>query len=301
MKSEESYSERVDGATDNSGVSSYQQYFKRLRKYPLLTRDEEVELATQIRSGSTRAFKRLVSSNLRLVIQIARRFQGRGLELEDLIQEGNLGLIRAAELFDPDRGIRFSTYATRWIVQKLSRACDNHSRVIRIPVGLHQAIRAVLRARNDYMMRHGLEPEPEEIVLITGLPLRRVELALEYMQKTLSLNLDKYGDDSSELLDDVPSDFMEVEKVVDRQLEAAYLAKLLKDLSPLEQAVTVYRYGLFNNPPRSYEQLSAGLDLPKSYLRNAFKRALAKLRKRAKLESEKQYGSSGGSSLLLSG
>ena len=301
MKSKENQSKRIEGATEASGVSSSQQYFKRLRKYPLLSRDEEIELAIQIRNGNTRAFKRLVSSNLRLVIQIARRFQGRGLELEDLIQEGNLGLIRAAELFDPDRGIRFSTYATRWIIQKLSRACDNHSRVIRIPVGLHQAIRAVLRARNDYMMKHGLEPEPEELVQATGLPLHRIELALDYMQKTLSLNQDKYGDESSELLDDVPSDFMEVEKVVDRQLEATYLAKLLKELSPLEQAVTVYRYGLFDNPQKSYEQLSAGLDLPKQSLRNAFKRALAKLRKRAKLESQREIGNGFGSSLLLRG
>ena len=126
---------------------------------------------------------------------------------------------------------------------------------------------------------------------------------------TLIFDSDDSGDssgdnavvNSSELLDDVPSDLMDVEKVVDRQLEAAYLLKLLKELSPLEQAVTVYRYGLFDNPQKSYEQLSAGLDLPKQSLRNAFKRALAKLRKRAKLESQREIGNGFGSSLLLRG
>lgn len=262
-------------------------YFNLISHYPLLTREEELELSRSAKNGSESAFNCLVASNLRLVIQVAKRFRGRGLELEDLIQEGNLGLIRAAQLFDPERGNRFSTYATRWIVQKISRAVDNHSRTIRVPISVHQSIRAVLRAKSQFLQAEGVEPGLDELARITGLSRERIDSLEEHMSQALSLNQEKFKEEGAELLEDVSTSSSTVEEEVDREIETRMIRKMMNVLTPLERTVTYYRYGLFGLPDLSYEQLSEELDMPKRLLRNAFKRAMSKLRKQAEKSSLK--------------
>lgn len=198
---------KSDGAEDERKVyvpverydSPLRGYLHGARTFGLLTPLEELELGRRARSGDSRAQARLVECNLRLVIKVAKRFSGRGVDFEDLVQEGNLGLIRAAQLFNPDKGARFSTYATMWIIQFVSRGVDNHGRSIRLPVNVQSDMRLVSRSAFHFSRRYGTEPSIEQIAQISKLSITRVKNAMESMQSSLSLNQNSSSSSDSEI------------------------------------------------------------------------------------------------------
>jgi RNA polymerase primary sigma factor len=260
-------------------------FLHEVRRYPLLTREEEVELAKAIERGDLEAKARLVNSNLRLVISNARKYQGHDLPLLDLIQEGILGLIRAAEKFDYRKGFKFSTYATFWIRQAIQRALDNRARTIRIPVHLGQRERKIARAQRDLAARLGREPTYEEVAQAAELTLDEVRETLDAARVVTSLDRPVGEEEETSLGSLLPSEDLGPEEEVEISLREEALRRALERLPDREREVVKLRYGVGGDEPTPLTETGRRLGLSQDAVRRLERRALAELAESRELEA----------------
>jgi RNA polymerase primary sigma factor len=260
-------------------------FLHEVRRHPLLTREEEVELAKRIERGDLAAKDQLVNSNLRLVIANARKYQGHDLPLLDLIQEGILGLIRAAEKFDWRKGYKFSTYATFWIRQALQRALDNRSRTIRIPVHLGQRERKIARAHRELAARLGREPIDQEVADAAGLTLQDVEEARDAARVVTSLDRPVGEDEETSFGSLLASDDRGPAEEVDIVLRDDALRNALAQLPEPEREVVKLRYGINGDDPTPLSETGRRLGLSQDAVRRLERRALSELAQSRELEA----------------
>ncbi len=265
-------------------------YLKEIGNIPLLTSAEELELAYRIRRGSEEAFRRMVEANLRLVVSIAKRCVGRGLSFLDLIQEGNLGLIKAVKKFDPDKGFKFSTYATWWIRQAITRAIADHSRTIRIPVHMVDVINRVSRASHRLVQELGREPSAQELASELDMTVERVAELRQMAQEPVSLQT-PVGDEEESNLGDFISGAKELEPatVVDERMMAEQVSRMLKTLSPRAELILRLRYGLEDGKLYTLEEIGEKLGITRERVRQVEAKALRQLRMRSRSGFLKDY------------
>jgi len=245
-------------------------YLSHIGRGDLLTHQEEIELSNAAKAGDERARRRLIEKNLRLVVSVAKKYRGYGLPFEDLIQEGNIGLMKAVEKFDPDRGFRFSTYATWWIRQAVQRAVADKGRTIRVPVHMTEKIRKVSRAYNELSAEFEREPSEEEVAQRLSWSLEEVRLTMEAMPDATSLDQPVGSDDasSSQL-----GDFVEDERASDtpgevmREMETEHLKEAIERLPERARYVLVRRYGLDDRDPATLAELGDELEISRERVR----------------------------------
>jgi RNA polymerase primary sigma factor len=260
-------------------------FLQEVRRYPLLTREQEVELSKRIERGDLEAKEQLVNSNLRLVISNARKYQGHDLPLLDLIQEGILGLIRAAEKFDWRKGYKFSTYATFWIRQALQRALDNRSRTIRIPVHLGQRERRIARVQRELAAQFGREPTDEEVASAAELKVADVREAREAARVVTSLDRPVGEEEETSLGALLPSGERGPEEEVDISLREDALRRALEQLPEPERAVVRLRYGINGDDPTPLSETGRRLGLSQDAVRRLERKALTELAQSRELEA----------------
>ena len=255
-------------------------YLRSIARVPLLTREDEVRLAKRIEANDMSAKNGLIEANLRLVVSIAKRYTGRGLTLLDLIQEGNLGLIRAVEKFDWRRGFKFSTYATWWIRQAITRALADQSRTIRIPVHMVERMNRVARAKRAFTQQHNREPTPEEIGEMVEMPAEKVEEILKLGQEPVSLEAPVGGEEGDASL----GDFIE-DAAGDRPLEIVANRMRDRDLQDVldalpwrERRVIELRYGLGDKGPMTLEDIGHEVGVTRERVRQIESKTLAMLK-----------------------
>jgi RNA polymerase primary sigma factor len=254
-------------------------YLKEIGKVPLLTAEEEIELAKRIENGDEAAKKRLEEANLRLVVSIAKRYVGRGLQFLDLIQEGNLGLIKAAEKYDYRKGFKFSTYATWWIRQAITRAIADQARTIRVPVHMVENINKLIRARRELVQSLGREPSVSELSDYLEMPEERVLEIMKISQEPVSLETPVGEEDDSHL-----GDFVQDNVMPDPEITAAQsalksqIAEALGQLSERERKVLELRFGLIDGKSRTLEEVGAEFKVTRERIRQIEAKALRKLR-----------------------
>jgi RNA polymerase primary sigma factor len=253
-------------------------YVRQIGDGPLLTREEERELARRKDAGDEEAKRRLIESNLRLVMSITRNYRTAGVPLLDLIQEGNLGLIRAVEKFDYKLGFKLSTYATWWIRQSVTRALAEQGRTIRLPVHVAERVRRVMRARRQLAQKLNRDPSIEEIADESGFPAERVQELFDLVQDTVSLET-PVGDGESlygELIEDTKTDAPDDQTAL--RLRSMEVARALRQLNPRMRHVLSRRFGLDGQPPETLEEVGAGLGITRERVRQLESRALHELR-----------------------
>ena len=253
-------------------------YLNEISRIPLLTREEEIDLARRTAAGDGTAKQRLIESNLRLVVQVARRYGNRGLPLPDLIEEGNLGLMRAAEKFDAERGVRFSTYATWWIRQAVSRALANQARIVRLPVHVQILLARYIREQQRLTQELGRAPSTAEVAQAMGTTEDKVAELEELRQPPLSLDAPSGGETQrlSEVIADASADPAAVLTRLFR--ERADLVAVLDDLAPNERTVLRRRFGLEGDEPETLETIGQRLKLSRERVRQIESAGLRKLR-----------------------
>lgn len=265
-------------------------YLKEIGKVSLLTADEEIELAKRMEQGDEDAKKRLAEANLRLVVSIAKRYVGRGMLFLDLIQEGNLGLIKAVEKFDYRKGYKFSTYATWWIRQAITRAIADQARTIRIPVHMVETINKLIRVSRQLLQELGREPSPEEIAEEMDIPVERVREILKISQEPVSLETPIGEEEDSHL-----GDFIQDENVPVPADAAAFtllkeqLDEVLGTLTEREQKVLRLRFGLDDSRARTLEEVGKEFNVTRERIRQIEAKALRKLRHPSRSRKLKDY------------
>ncbi len=254
-------------------------YLKEIGKVPLLTSQEEVELAQKMMEGDEDAKRRLAEANLRLVVSIAKRYVGRGMLFLDLIQEGNLGLIKAVEKFDYNKGFKFSTYATWWIRQAITRAIADQARTIRIPVHMVETINKVIRVSRQLLQELGHDPTPEEIAEEMNMPVERVRDILKIAQEPVSLETPIGEEEDSHLGDFIPDDDApEPAEAASFILLKEQLIEVLKTLTPREEKVLRLRFGIEDGRTRTLEEVGKEFNVTRERIRQIEAKALRKLR-----------------------
>ena len=265
-------------------------YLKEIGKVPLLTAEEEKELAMQMEAGDTEAKKRLAEANLRLVVSIAKRYVGRGMLFLDLIQEGNLGLIKAVEKFDYTKGYKFSTYATWWIRQAITRAIADQARTIRIPVHMVETINKLIRVQRQLLQELGREPYPEEIAEKMNLPVERVREIQKISQEPVSLETPIGEEEDSHLGDFIQDDNVPVPaEAAAFTLLKEQLVEVLGTLTEREQKVLCLRFGLDDGRARTLEEVGKEFDVTRERIRQIEAKALRKLRHPSRSRKLKDY------------
>lgn len=265
-------------------------YLKEIGKVPLLTADEEKELAMKMEAGDTEAKKRLAEANLRLVVSIAKRYVGRGMLFLDLIQEGNLGLIKAVEKFDYRKGYKFSTYATWWIRQAITRAIADQARTIRIPVHMVETINKLIRVQRQLLQELGREPYPEEIAEKMNLPVERVREIQKISQEPVSLETPIGEEEDSHLGDFIQDDNVPVPaEAAAFTLLKEQLVEVLNTLTEREQKVLRLRFGLDDGRARTLEEVGKEFDVTRERIRQIEAKALRKLRHPSRSRKLKDY------------
>ena len=278
---------------DSFADDSVRLYLREIGKIPLLTPEEETELAYKILDGDKKAKDKMVEANMRLVVSIAKRYGGRGLDFLDLIQEGNTGLLRAVEKFDPDKGFKFSTYATWWIRQAITRAIADQARTIRIPVHMVETINKVLRTTRRLTQELNREPTTEEIAKEMDMDSEKVEYVMKIKQDIASLDasVGRDGDDE----DSVLGDFVEDEERVSPEDSAAtqllkeQIAEILSTLSEREQKIVKLRFGIGGGRPHTLEEVGAEFSVTRERIRQIEAKALSKLRKHKDTKKLHEY------------
>ena len=265
-------------------------YLKEIGRVPLLTAEQEADLARAAQAGDEQARRALSEANLRLVVSVAKRYVGRGLPFLDLIQEGNLGLMKAAEKFEPERGFKFSTYATWWIRQAITRAIADQGRTIRIPVHLVESINRVKKAAGELLRKNGREPTAEEIAVQLEMEPDRIRELLQLAQDPISLET-PVGEEEDAHLEDFIQD-EEAGVPVDeagRELLRRELANVLKSLTPREERVLTLRFGLEDGQARTLEELGKEFNVTRERIRQIEAKALRKLRHPSRAKRLRDY------------
>ena len=282
--------EVTDAAKNIPTDDPVRMYFKEIGKVPLLTAEEERELAIRIEQGDEEAKKKLCESNLRLVVSIARRYLNRGLSFLDLIQEGNLGLIKAVEKFDYTKGYKFSTYATWWIRQAITRSIADQARTIRIPVHMVETINKLIRISRQLLQEYGREPTSEEIAREMGITVEKVREIKKISQDPVSLETPIGEEEDSHLGDFIPDE--DIPSPVDA---AAYsmlqkqLREVLDTLSEREKKVLILRFGLDDGRPRTLEEVGREFNVTRERIRQIEAKALRKLRHPSRSKKLRDY------------
>lgn len=258
-------------------------YLAAISKIKLLNREGEVELSRAAKKGDQRAFDHLVAANLRLVVSIARRYQGMGLSFSDLIGEGNLGLIKAAEYFDPELGFRFSTYASKWIRQSITRSLANHSRTVRIPANVIANLRKYLQTERDLAQKREGQHTIDEVSEALDLPIAKVTKLAKLTKSTLSMD-SPIGDEAQATLYDLLPDHQQVSPIDNAaaSLNRRRITGLLESLDDRERRILNFRFGLDGQEPLSLEATGKKIGVTRERVRQIEKRCLLKLRKLAK-------------------
>ncbi|MBQ9928115.1 MAG: RNA polymerase sigma factor RpoD [Lachnospiraceae bacterium] len=265
-------------------------YLKEIGKVPLLSADEEIELAQKMEEGDQEAKKRLAEANLRLVVSIAKRYVGRGMLFLDLIQEGNLGLIKAVEKFDYRKGYKFSTYATWWIRQAITRAIADQARTIRIPVHMVETINKLIRVSRQLLQELGREATPEEIAEEMNLPVERVREILKISQEPVSLETPIGEEEDSHLGDFIQDDNVPVPAdAAAFTLLKEQLVEVLGTLTEREQKVLRLRFGLDDGRARTLEEVGKEFNVTRERIRQIEAKALRKLRHPSRSRKLKDY------------
>ena len=269
-------------------------YLKEIGRVPLLSPDEEVELAEKMASGepgvAAKARKRLSEANLRLVVSIAKRYVGRGMQFLDLIQEGNLGLIKAVEKFDHTKGFKFSTYATWWIRQAITRAIADQARTIRIPVHMVETINKVKKVSSQLLHQNGHEPTAEEIAEELDMPVDKVREIMRVAQEPVSLETPIGEEEDSHLGDFIPDDDAPAPAdAASHTLLREQLGDVLKTLTPREEKVLRLRFGLDDGRPRTLEEVGKEFNVTRERIRQIEAKALRKLRHPSRSKKLKDF------------
>ena len=281
--------ENVDAFADDS----VRLYLREIGKIPLLTPEEEADLAQRIVKGDKKAKDKMVESNMRLVVSIAKRYGGRGLDFLDLIQEGNTGLLRAVEKFDPDKGFKFSTYATWWVRQAITRAIADQARTIRIPVHMVETINKVLRTTRKLTTELNREPTNEEIAKELDMEPEKIDYVMRIKQDIASLDasVGREGDDE----DSVLGDFVEDEErdspedAAANQILKEQLAEILATLTEREQKIIRLRFGIGGGRPHTLEEVGNEFAVTRERIRQIEAKALSKLRKNKDTKKLHEY------------
>ena len=277
--------EEYDDALNTDGIAiddPVKVYLKEIGRVPLLTPEEEIDLALKIQAGGPdgeKAKQRLSEANLRLVVSIAKRYVGRGMQFLDLIQEGNLGLIKAVEKFDHTKGFKFSTYATWWIRQALTRAIADQARTIRIPVHMVETINKVKKVSSQLLHEMGHDPSAEEIAERLEMPVDKVREIMRVAQEPVSLETPIGEEEDSHLGDFIPDDDAPIPaEAASQTLLKEQLADVLKTLTPREEKVLRLRFGLEDGRPRTLEEVGKEFNVTRERIRQIEAKALRKLR-----------------------
>ena len=265
---------------DGFGVDDpVRMYLKEIGTVPLLTVEEEVDLAARMAEGDEQAKKKMAEANLRLVVSIAKRYVGRGMLFLDLIQEGNLGLLKAVEKFDYTKGYKFSTYATWWIRQAITRAIADQARTIRIPVHMVETINKVMRVSRQLLQELGHDPSPEEIAEEMNIPVEKVRDILKIAQEPISLETPIGEEEDSHLGDFIPDeDASEPAEAASYTLLKEQLQEVLSTLTPREEKVLKLRFGLEDGRTRTLEEVGREFNVTRERIRQIEAKALRKLR-----------------------
>lgn len=265
-------------------------YLKEIGNVPMLTAEEEILLARKLRQGDDLAYRKMVESNLRLVVSIAKRFVGRGLAFLDLIQEGNVGLIKAVKKYDPEKGFKFSTYATWWIRQAISRAIADHSRTIRIPVHMVDVMNRLSRVSHKLVQELGRDPSASEIAEVMGMSVERIAELRQMSQEPISLQT-PVGDEEESNLGDFIRGAKELEpaNVVDNIMMREQIDRMLKTLSARAELIIRLRYGLEDGRFYTLEEIGEHLGITRERVRQIESKALRQLRVRSKSKILRDY------------
>ena len=268
---------------DDVSDDSVRLYLREIGKIPLLSSEEEMDLARRIVEGDKKAKDKMAEANMRLVVSIAKRYSGRGLDFLDLIQEGNTGLLRAVEKFDPDKGFKFSTYATWWIRQAITRAIADQARTIRIPVHMVETINKLLRTQRRMTQELNREPTIEELSKELDMEPEKIEYVIKIKQDISSLDagVGRDGEDDDSVLQDfiVDEDTVSPEDSASNQLLKEQVQEILSSLSDREQKIVRMRFGLDNGKNHTLEEVGQEFAVTRERIRQIEAKALAKLRK----------------------
>ncbi|WAM34366.1 RNA polymerase sigma factor RpoD [Caldicellulosiruptor morganii] len=265
-------------------------YLKEIGKIPLLTPEEEIELAKRIEQGDEEAKKRLAEANLRLVVSIAKRYVGRGMLFLDLIQEGNLGLLKAVEKFDYRKGYKFSTYATWWIRQAITRAIADQARTIRIPVHMVETINKLVRVSRQLLQEKGREPTPEEIAKEMNMPVEKVREIMKIAQEPVSLETPIGEEEDSHLGDFIPDDdALAPSEAAAHSMLKEQLMEVLDSLNEREKKVLKLRFGLEDGRARTLEEVGREFNVTRERIRQIEAKALRKLRHPSRSKKLKDF------------
>lgn len=272
-------------------ADSIQMYLREIGKVPLLTTEEEMALARRKDQGDQEAAQRLMVANLRLVVSIAKKFVGKNLSLADLIQEGNIGLMRAVEKFDPSKGYKFSTYATWWIRQAVTRALADQSRTIRIPVHMVETINRYQQVARQLIQDLGREPLPEEIASEMGEDVEKIRNLIQISQDTVSLDTSVGDEDEDSVLEDFIEDFKNVspDRAAALQLLREYVKEAIKDLLPREQKILEMRFGLSDGVSHTLEEVGEEFGVTRERIRQIEAKALEKVQGFKGIEKLRDY------------
>lgn len=266
-------------ASEATTVNSIKVYLNEISQYNLLSKEDEVRYAKAAANGSQEAKNTLINHNLRLVVSIAKKYMGRGLTLSDLIQEGNFGLIKATEKYDVDKGFRFSTYATYWIKQSISRAVMDQTRNIRIPIHVIELISKIKKAERDFQQSYNREPKEADVAAVLGIDVKKIKEAYSWMKDTSSLDV-VVGDDEDTTVasfiedESVADSFMNIED--DERKEA--VQNILNTLTDREQLIIKNRFGIGMNRAKTLDEIGKELNLSRERVRQIEAAALKKLR-----------------------
>ena len=281
------YEEKDDEGAETEDLVAL--YLKDIGKFPLLTKEEERELASRKTEGDLAAEQRLVESNLRLVVSIAKRYIGRGLPFLDLIQEGSIGLISAVQKFDYTLGFRLSTYATKLIKLYIERALANQSRIIRLPVHVKENVDKVYRVQQDLILKLERDPSSEEIAEATGLTLKKVRELLMLIEDAVSLET-KLSDEKDFCVEDQVADekILSPEILVIKEMMRGQVMELLGYLKKREREIMILRFGLDGNEPHTLEEIGQMLGVSRECVRQHKENALRKLKRIVRRTSEEE-------------